>query len=181
MTGGQVALMESRISPVPADAARGPLATVFPGVTDHHCAPPSLGQQLVANPSILYRRWLALRSELLTSEALPADLRELAILRVAHNTGCDQEWRGHWRAAIAAGVPEAMIASWKTSPAAVWPDARWAVVVALADALHRRGAVDDEIWDQLRHHFDVPLILELVVLVGHYTISAYVLNAVGEP
>lgn len=172
----QVVTLGPRISAVPADTTSEPLAKLFAGVAEHYGAPPSLGQRLIANHPGLYRRWLALGSELLTNGSLPAELRELAILRVAHNTGCEYEWRSHGRAALLAGLPEAMLASWKTSPKADWPDARWALVTELADDLHLKSTVDDVLWDRLRAEFSVELILELVFLIGHYTTTAYALN-----
>lgn len=166
-----------RLPPVPADTEREPLATLFARVARHYGAPPSVGQRLIANHPGLYRRWLGLGSELLTKGALPADLRELAILRVAHNTGCDYEWRSHWPTAIAAGLPAAMLAGWKDASAEAWPEPRWELVAALADALHGRSTIDDGLWDRLHDRFGAELVIELLFLVGHYTTTAYVLNA----
>jgi len=167
-----------RIPPVPTDTPDEPLATLFAAVARHYGAPPSLGQRLIANHPALYRRWLAMGSELLTAGALPADVRELAILRVAHNTGCAYEWRSHWAAAMAAGLPAAMLEGWKmaaiTEPP---PDRRWQAVVALADALHDKATVDDPLWGQLQGQFSADAILELLLLIGHYTTTAYALNA----
>lgn len=166
-----------RIAPVPPDIADEPLATLFAGVAKHYGAPPSVGQRLLANHPALYRRWLALGSELLTNGALPADLRELAILRVAHNTVCDYEWRSHGPAALAAGLPGSMLAGWRSGDAEGGHDPRWDAVVALADGLHQACTIDDVLWERLRGLFSVELILELLFLVGHYTTTAYALNA----
>ncbi|WP_374572181.1 carboxymuconolactone decarboxylase family protein [Phenylobacterium sp.] len=181
MTAEALGTAGPRIAPVSPDIVDDPLASLFAGVARHYGAPPSVGQRLIANHPRLYRRWLALGSELLTNGELPSDLRELAILRVAHNTGCDYEWRSHGPAAIAAGLPEAMLASWKNGGAEAWPDPRWDAVVDLADALHRSSTVDDRLWDRLATLFSVELILELLVLVGHYTTTAFVLNALRAP
>ena len=166
-----------RIPPIPAETTDARLAPLFSSVARHYGGPPSTGHLLIANHPGLYRRWLALGTDLLTAGALPADLRELAILRVAHNTGCDYEWRSHWPAAMAAELPEAMLNGWKAGDREPCPDARWESVVALADVLHREADVDDALWARLRGHFGVEVVLELLFLVGHYTTTAYLLKA----
>ena len=54
---------------------------------------------------------------------------------------------------------------------------RLAAAAALADSLHASSDVDDELWSQLGDLFSAEEILELLLLVGHYTTTAYVLNA----
>ena len=70
-----------------------------------------------------------------------------------------------------------MLESWKASLATNWPNRRCEAAVALADALNVQATIDDALWDQLRSLFNVEEILELVFLVGHYTTTAYALNA----
>lgn len=182
MTPGERAGPRPRVAPVAADTRAEPLATLFASVAQHYGAPPSVGQRLIANHPGLYRRWLALGSELLTAGELPADVRELVILRVAHNTGCDYEWRSHWTAAIAAGLPQGLMESWKSEAfTADGPDRRWEAAIALADALHERASVDDELWNRLGELFSLKAILELLFLAGHYTTTAYALNALRAP
>lgn len=182
MTPQEGAGPRPRVAPVAADTRAEPLATLFAVVSRHYGAPPSVGQRLIANHPGLYRRWLGLGSELLTAGELPADVRELVILRVAHNTGCDYEWRSHGPAAIAAGLPQDLLEGWKSeTSAADWPDRRWAAAAALADALHERANVDDELWNRLGELFSLKAILELLFLVGHYTTTAYALNALRAP
>lgn len=170
-----------RIAPVPANVGEEPLATLFAAVARHYGAPPSIGQRLIANHPHLYRRWLGLGSELLTRGQLRPDLRELAILRVAHNTGCDYEWRSHHPAALAAGLPDAMLASWTHGPVQAEADPARLAVISLADALHAEATVDDPLWDRLCGLFSLEQILELLVLVGHYTLTAYLLNPLRAP
>lgn len=181
MTAEALGAAGARIAPVPPETRDEPLGSLFASVARHYDAPPSVGHRLIANHPRLYRRWLALGSELLVKGGLPSDLRELAILRVAHNTDCDYERRSHRAAALAAGIPEAMLEDWKGPGANACPDPRWELVIALADALHRSSTVDDLLWDRLSTLFTVEQILELLMLVGHYTTTAYILNALRAP
>jgi alkylhydroperoxidase family enzyme len=172
------AATKPRLAPVDVETAREPLATIFASVRAHYGAPPSLGHRLIANHPALYRRWLGLGSELLTAGVLPADVRELVILRVALNTRCDYEWRSHWGAAVASGLAPAFLEGWRAAPAIREPiESRLAAAAALADSLHASSDVDDELWSQLGDLFSAEEILELLLLVGHYTTTAYVLNA----
>jgi AhpD family alkylhydroperoxidase len=45
----------------------------------------------------LFRRWLWFAGGLMPGGKLPRAETELAILRVAHNTGCEYEWAHHGR------------------------------------------------------------------------------------
>src|SRR3954449_6320146 len=52
----------------------------------------------------LFRRWLRFAGALMPGGDLPRADSELLILRVAHNTGCDYEWRHHERLGRQAGL-----------------------------------------------------------------------------
>lgn len=166
-----------RIAPIDANTSSEPLATLFSRVAAHYGAPPSLGQRLIANHPELYRRWLAMGSELLTAGSLPSDIREAAILRVAHNTGCSYEWRSHRIAALEAGLIAEALDGWSSNPPP-GPEfsLRQRLAINLADALHQMADVDDRLWDALNDEFEIAEIIELIFLIGHYTTTAYALN-----
>jgi alkylhydroperoxidase family enzyme len=81
-------------------------------------------------------------------------------------------------AAVASGLAPAFLEGWRAAPAIREPiESRLAAAAALADSLHASSDVDDELWSQLGDLFSAEEILELLLLVGHYTTTAYVLNA----
>ena len=52
----------------------------------------------------LFRPWLRFAGALMPGGVLPRADTELVILRVAHNCGCDYEWRHHERIGAARGT-----------------------------------------------------------------------------
>jgi 4-carboxymuconolactone decarboxylase len=59
-----------------------------------------------------------------------------------------------------------------------WTDACWeadqAIVFRLADELHEKGTISDELWPKLAARFDEQQILELVVTAGWYHLIGFV-------
>ena len=55
-------------------------------------------------------------------------------------------------------------------------DARQACLVRLCDSLHDSSTIDDELWTELRSHFDEMQILELIYTVGMYHTVSFLVN-----
>lgn len=125
----------------------------------------------------LFRRWLLFAGGLMPGGRLPRAETELAILRVARNSGCDYEWDHHARIGRRAGLTAAEIERVRTEPAP-GPDwgGRKALVLRAADALHADGAIGDALWAELAAAFDERELIELCLLVGHYEMLAMTLN-----
>lgn len=106
-------------------------------------------------------------------------LREVMIHRTCALCGAEYEWGVH---AVAFGKPlgfsDEQLASTVLGSAAdpVWSEAERAVF-RLADELHGTSAVSDELFAELRRHFDAAQILELVVTSGWYHMVSYVIAA----
>lgn len=125
----------------------------------------------------LFRAWIGLGSMLLISGTLSPRVRELAILRAAHNNHCEYEWGHHTRLGRDAGLTDEEIAALRGALGAhPWAPDDW-VVVAAADELHATATLSDAVWSALAERFDEPGLIELVILVGHYQMLAYALNA----
>jgi 4-carboxymuconolactone decarboxylase len=106
-------------------------------------------------------------------------LREVMIHRTCALCGAEYEWGVH---AVAFGKPlgfsDEQLASTVRGSAAdpVWSGAERAVF-RLADELHATSAVSDELFADLRLHFDAAQILELVITSGWYHMVSYVIAA----
>jgi alkylhydroperoxidase family enzyme len=102
---------------------------------------------------------------------------ELLALRAARNCRSDFEWGEHVEYARAAGITDAEIA------AIARGDGSWsppeAALLAAADELHEHTTVTDGTWAELTTHFDAPALVELLVVVGQYTMLSMLANAVG--
>ena len=130
----------------------------------------------------LFRRWLWFAGGLMPGGSLPRKESELVILRVAHNTGCDYEWRHHERLGRAAGLSGDEVARVREGAAATGWSERQTLLLRAADELHGERNLSDELWGGLRPHLTDTELIELCLLVGHYEMLAMTLNALAvEP
>jgi AhpD family alkylhydroperoxidase len=125
----------------------------------------------------LFRRWLWFAGGLMPGGKLPRRETELAILRVAHNTGSDYERDQHERIGREAGLSEEEIERVGEGASAGGWSARERAVLEATDQLHLDRNIDDELWARLRALFDERELIELCMLVGHYEMLAMTLNS----
>jgi len=136
--------------------------------------------------------WNGMLGAVRGKSALPTDIRELVILRVAARLGADYEWAAHEPLARQAGFGDEQIAaigvggpggggpgaggagSAAGAGAATLSPAQWAAL-AYADAVTMHVAVPQEIFDAVRAHFDDREVLELTVTVAAYNMVSRVL------
>jgi alkylhydroperoxidase family enzyme len=104
---------------------------------------------------------------------------ELLALRAASNCRSEFEWVEHVEYARAAGITDAEIAA-VAQPIAdhQWTDAEHALLHA-ADELHATQNVTDEVWTDLAAHYDAPALVEILFVVGQYTMLSMFANAAG--
>ncbi|MFA1547510.1 carboxymuconolactone decarboxylase family protein [Actinomadura chokoriensis] len=125
----------------------------------------------------LFRAWIGFGSMLLLKGTLGARDRELAILRTAHLRSCDYEWDHHRGLGRDAGLTEAEIAALRLDlDGHDWGDDDH-MVLAAADELHASGTLSDATWTELATRFGERELIELVMLIGHYHMVAFTLNA----
>lgn len=121
--------------------------------------------------------WNGLLGAVRTASTLTADVRELAILRIAALNGADYEWRAHEPLGRAGGLTDADVAVLRGERA---PDAlapRLAAVLAYTDAMTSQVTVPDDVFARLREHFGDREIVELTVTVGAYNLVSRFLVA----
>lgn len=119
---------------------------------------------------------------LLDRRVLPAPLREALVLRTCTAAGNGYEWNLHVTTIAARmGLSDAQIDDTRAAAPdpALWSEAEQAAL-ALADALVRRLAVDDALWERLGAHFDAATLIEMTQLVGLYT-GVAMLVALARP
>jgi AhpD family alkylhydroperoxidase len=130
----------------------------------------------------LFRRWLRFAGALMPGGALPRRDSELVILRVAHNCGCEYEWRHHERLGALAGLSVEEVEGVRSGPDAAGWSARQVLLLRAADELHTDRTLSDSLWAQLRPLMSDTDLIELCLLVGHYEMLAMTLNALSvEP
>ncbi|MGW0552941.1 carboxymuconolactone decarboxylase family protein [Streptomyces sp. NPDC002926] len=168
-----------RIAPLPEDRwdarVRRLLATA---PRDPGGRVPNIFTTLARHPD-LYARFMPFGGQLLREGLLPGRIRELLILRTAHNTGAAYEWGRHLPLAEAAGVSVADVRRITQGPDAVgWTDLERHLLRA-ADQLHRDARISAVTWEALASYYEEAELMEITMLIGQYHMLAFFLNSVG--
>ncbi|WP_354698809.1 carboxymuconolactone decarboxylase family protein [Paraconexibacter sp. AEG42_29] len=124
----------------------------------------------------IFRPWLRFAGALMPGGVLPRDQTELLILRVAHNCASEYEWSQHARIALTTGLTAADVERVRAGADADGWSARQALLLRAADALHADHTIDDELWAELRPVMKDAELIELCLVVGHYSMLAMTLN-----
>jgi alkylhydroperoxidase family enzyme len=103
---------------------------------------------------------------------------ELLALRAAWRCGSDFEWAEHVEYARAAGLDDVDISAVAQTSLTAWAG-RDAALLRAADELIASADVSDSTWRELAAHFDRPALVEILFVVGQYTMLSMVANAAG--
>lgn len=137
-----------------------------------------LYQVLLNSPEIAHG-WEQMLSAVRNRNSLDAGLRELVILRVAVLNNAPYEFDAHVPHAERAGKSAAAIDAIRS--ATLMPDAPWTtaerVALQLTDAMTRSIVVPDELFAQVRAHFDARAQVDLVATIGAYNMVSRFLSA----
>jgi alkylhydroperoxidase family enzyme len=137
---------------------------------------PELVVTLLRHPS-LYQRLTDMSVQLMRSGALTARDRELATLRTGWLCQAPYEWGEHVRLAKRAGIrSEEIERITQGSSAPGWSEHEAALMRA-AEELHENAMISDATWAILARHLDERQLIELPVLIGQFTLVAYLQNA----
>ena len=168
-----------RVQPLPADewdeAVRTSLSVML---APERCNPEDAGNLMatLARHPKLARSYLRYSGYLLYGSSLPARVRELAILRVAHRRDCAYEWSHHVAMGKEAGLSDAEIAAARTGEAA---DGFDRAVIDAVDELDATSNVSDRTWSALCERLDEQQRMDLIFTIGGYVALAMAINAFG--
>lgn len=134
--------------------------------------------QMLLNSSPLASGWLNYLTAIRHQCALPGDIRELVIMRIAHVNGAPYEAEQHAPIALKEGVTQAQLdtlADWETSPH--FTD-KYRAVLAYTDAMTKHIHVSDGVFEAMRTQIqDERLIVELTATIGAYNMVSRFLEA----
>lgn len=165
--------------PAPPPAARGLL---FRGMSlaarrFGRAQVPDIFAVLHRNPRLFWP-WLLFASRLMPGGRLPAQEREMIILRTAWNCRSRYEWGQHVEIALRVGVSDAQIVEVSRGPTA-FREPRLRALMQACDELAAASVIGDATWQALAGHYDERLLIEIVILIGHYVMIAGFLNSGG--
>jgi alkylhydroperoxidase family enzyme len=129
------------------------------------------------NPRLFWA-WIFFASRLMPGGRLPARVRELIILRTAWNCRCRYEWGQHVDIALKSRVTDDEIVRVTKEPAAFADPPEQAVLQA-CDEICRSHSIGDATWAKLSAQYNKKLLIEVMMLVGHYIMIAGFLNSAG--
>lgn len=139
----------------------------------------SLLYQVLLNSPSLAEGWEAMLTAVRNRSAVPPDLREMVILRVATLNRAQYEFEAHVPHALQAGVPPALVDQLRhdAMPGGQEIGGVKLAVLELTDAMTRDMAVPDALFEQLRAYFDAKALVDLIATVAAYNMVSRFLTA----
>lgn len=132
--------------------------------------------QVLLNSPQLAAGWEHLFTVIRQQTSVPPALRELVILRVAVLNGAGYEFDAHVPHALQAGMTQQAIDEIRKGRAENLPPAE-TLVLQYTDAMTRELRVADELFDQLKKHFDDKALVELTATIAGYNMVSRFLIA----
>jgi 4-carboxymuconolactone decarboxylase len=171
-----------RVPALPADqwdeAVDHALSGMLPAERRNPSSAGNLLATLVRHPK-LTRAFLRFNNHLLFASTLSARLREVAVLRVAHLSDCEYEWRHHVRMGRDVGLTDEDIDGIQRGEAS---DELDLAVLRAVDELQDKSIISDATWATLSEHLDERQRMDLVFTIGCYGALAMAINTFGvEP
>lgn len=121
----------------------------------------------------LFGSWLTFAARMMPYGEIERRDTELVILRVGWNCRSRYEWGQHVDIGMRVGVLAEDIVRVPQGAAG------FAALMSACDEFHHDRMIADPTWRQLTQHFETRLLLEVVMLIGHYEMLAGVLNSTG--
>jgi 4-carboxymuconolactone decarboxylase len=135
--------------------------------------------RLVAHAQTAYKPCMSLGARLLTRAELPARLRELAILRIAHLRGARYEWNHHVSIARNAGITDEEISGVREGTDAPSFSDLDRDVLSFTDELVRHARASEATFEKLRAHLSDREMVELMISVGYWNMIAMLIVNTG--
>jgi AhpD family alkylhydroperoxidase len=168
-------MMTTRVVPVPT-GTRPALAAIEATIAAQRGHVSLLYQVLLNSPPIA-DGWEKMLTAVRNRTTLPADLRELVILRVAVLNHAPFEFDAHAPIALAEGISNAKLEALREpAPGAVFSELERAAL-RLTDTMTRDVQVSDAVFEPLRAHFDAQGLVELVATIAAYNMVSRFLEA----
>jgi len=169
---------EPRIPPLTVDQLTAEQKEIAAGQIREDGTMLNLYGTMINHPALYGPRY-TFGSYILRDSSLPADVRELLIMRTGWLLRAEYEWAHHVPYAKQAGLSEDDIQRIAAGPDAEGWSERDQAVLRAADELRREAFITDDTWATLEKHLDTKQLVELVFTVGGYTMTGLAINSFG--
>jgi 4-carboxymuconolactone decarboxylase len=139
----------------------------------------SLLYQVLLNSPAIASGWEKMLTAVRNQSAVPADLRELMILRVAVLNRAGYEFEAHVLHAERAGVSAEKIEATKTLALSNVFTSTEQLLLELTDAMTVKIEVPETLMDRVRAQFDAKLTVEIVATIAAYNMVSRLLVALN--
>jgi alkylhydroperoxidase family enzyme len=139
---------------------------------------PNLFATIARHPR-LFRRWMRFAGALMPGGTLPRLDTEIVIMRVAHLSACEYEWRHHERIAASAGMSPAQVAALRDVPSAGTWDARQLRLLLAVDEMFEQRSLSPQTCADLGGQYSDEQLIELLMLIGQYQMLAGLINSLA--
>ena len=149
---------------------------VYDDVAASRGSVPNLFRALLNSPSAT-KAVSGLGAYLRYESRLDPMVREIVVLTTARELNCDYEWAQHEPEARRAGVRDEVIESIRSGRAPMGIPAKEGVFAQAAKELVRNVTLSERTFQAIEHLLGPQQTVDLIVLVGHYSMLARVLLA----
>ena len=139
----------------------------------------SLLYQVLLNSEPIASGWEQMLTAVRNKTSVPADLREMMILRVAVLNEAQFEFDAHVPHALKAGFPQAKIDLVKSLPISDLFREKEALLISLTDQMTNNIKVSPTLMDKLSAHYSAKELVEIVATVAAYNMVSRFLVALN--
>lgn len=168
-------LTRPRIQPLPESEWTDEVREALPAGGGNR-KPLNIFTTLARHPKLL-KRWLVFGNHVLAKSTLPARERELVILRTGFLCDSAYEFHQHTRIGLSAGLTREEIDKLRQDESGWSGDD--AVLIRACDELHRDQLISDATWQALAARWSEQQLIDLVFVIGQYTLVSMALNTFG--
>ncbi|MEM6582898.1 MAG: carboxymuconolactone decarboxylase family protein [Pseudomonadota bacterium] len=130
----------------------------------------------------LFQAHLPFSTYVMARSTVPPRVREMAIVRIAANNGCDYEFQHHSRVCLNhLGFSQPDIERIVEGPNASGLSELDANVLKMVDQLSSNCNLDDDLYQDLRSEFSEQQFAELMFTIGNYESMTRVINVLDVP
>ena len=177
--------MKSRLRPASRDRWSEPVREILEGLRPAADAttgegPPNILYTIAHHPTLL-PSFLGFTATLATRGVLEKRDSELVALRTSLNCQSAFEWGHHAEYGRAAGLEQKELGAIAKGPDEPSWSPRDRLLLRACDELHESQQISDQTYDALRAELSEAQIVELIFVIGNYTMLSMVANATGVP